>query len=297
MKIDLLGGFKFINELYTVKIMTTAERILIRQKKDLLSYIAIHLVSIIKTFLVFGLLLLLVQYSYLIPIDVFWFYVLTGLVFLIIDPLGIRALIFLIKKYIAQLFRFILTIYNVSVKKYFQSTHTNAKKHNFVVGILYWLLAIITFSIPLVLILIKLLLMASIYILVFFIITLLGNEAFSLIITNTLSYIIPLDNEIFLYSYYFLSIAIIYIIIDYRIRQTSEVLVVDEIIEDGRNEIEGLELISTNGKINIFIKDKKYLVFDQATYVLTLYAVNSKYTKRRKALEEWIRNRIAKKDK
>lgn len=297
MKIDLLGGFKFINELYTVKIMTTAERILIRQKKDLLSYIAIHLVSIIKTFLVFGLLLLLVQYSYLIPIDVFWFYVLTGLVFLIIDPLGIRALIFLIKKYIAQLFRFILTIYNVSVKKYFQSTHTNAKKHNFVVGILYWLLAIITFSIPLVLILIKLLLTASIYILVFFIITLLGNEAFSLIITNTLSYIIPLDNEIFLYSYYFLSIAIIYIIIDYRIRQTSEVLVVDEIIEDGRNEIEGLELISTNGKINIFIKDKKYLVFDQATYVLTLYAVNSKYTKRRKALEEWIRNRIAKKDK
>lgn len=297
MKIDLLGGFKFINELYTVKIMTTAERILIRQKKDLLSYIAIHLVSIIKTFLVFGLLLLLVQYSYLIPIDVFWFYVLTGLVFLIIDPLGIRALIFLIKKYIAQLFRFILTIYNVSVKKYFQSTHTNAKKHNFVVGILYWLLAIITFSIPLVVILIKLLLMASIYILVFFIITLLGNEAFSLIITNTLSYIIPLDNEIFLYSYYFLSIAIIYIIIDYRIRQTSEVLVVDKIIEDGRNEIEGLELISTNGKINIFIKDKKYLVFDQATYVLTLYAVNSKYTKRRKALEEWIRNRIAKKDK
>lgn len=81
-----------------------------------------------------------------------------------------------------------------------------------------------------------------------------------------------------------------------QIRQITGVLVVDEIVEDGRKQIEGLELISTNGKISIFSKGKKYLVFDHECSQLTLYTVNSKYIRRRQALEEWIIKRNEKRN-
>jgi len=73
-------------------------------------------------------------------------------------------------------------------------------------------------------------------------------------------------------------------------------LVVDEIIKDGSKEIQGLELIRTNGKISIFSKDKKYLVFDHESSQLTFYTVNSKYIKRKQALEDWFRKRNEKRN-
>lgn len=295
MKMDFFKGFKFINELYTVRVMTIAERNLIRQKKDLYNYIAIHLASIIKSILIFGMLFTLINFPDFISFHVFWLYVLTGLVFLIIDPIGIKALNDLVKKYFIQLIRSIKEIYKLSVDKYFRLIYESAKKYNIITKILYWFISILFFIIiPLPLAILKLAIMLSIYILVFLFITVLGNEAFSLLVTNSLRYIIPLNNAFVLYIFYFISFVIIYFIIDYRIQQTKEALVVENLIDDGKEHIKGLELIATNGKIDIFKKDKKYLVFDKIKENVTYYVVNSKYNKRKQQLEMWVKKRTNK---
>ena len=296
MKIDLLGGFKFINELYVVRTMSIAERALIRQKKDLYNYIAIHLWSIVKTLIVFILLLSLIQFPNRVPFGLFWVYLLTGLGFLICDSLGIKALFDLIKKFFIQLFKFMKEVYHGSVKKYFQMTASNSKKYKFIGKCFYWLIASIGFIIPLIVILFKLVIIVSIYVFVFLLITVLGNEALPLVVTHTLARLIPLNSVIVQYVFYILAFIVIYLIIDYRIRQTMGVLVVDEIVEDGRKQIEGLELISTNGIISIFSKDKKYLVVDHECSQLTLYTVNSKYIRRRQAFEAWIIKRNEKRN-
>lgn len=295
MKVDFFKGFKFINELYTVRVMTIAERNLIRQKKDLYNYIAIHLVSIIKSILIFGMLFTLIKFPDFISFHIFWLYVLTGLVFLIIDPIGIKALIDLVKKYFIQLIRSIKDIYKLSVDKYFRLIYESAKKYNIITKILYWFISILFFIIiPLPLAILKLAIMLSIYILVFLCITVLGNEALSLLVTNSLRYLIPLNNDFVLYIFYFISFVIIYFIIDYRIQQTKEALVVENLIDDGKEHIKGLELITTNGKIDIFKKDKKYLVFDKIKENVTYYVVNSKYNKRKQQLEMWVKKRTNK---
>lgn len=297
MKIDFSEVIRAINEFFTVKTMTTAERFLIRQKKDLYNYLAIHIASIIKSLLVFALLFTLIQYPNFIPIHIFWIYLFTGLFFLIIDPLGLRALIFLLTKFINQLFGFIKDVYRISVEEYFKKTQFNAQKYKLVPKIFYWFISILFFGFPLIIILFKLLLIASLYALVFLSITILGNEAFSLILMNSLRFIVPLNYEIVLYIYYILSFLIIYIIVDYRIRQTDEVLVLDETLEDGIKRIEGLTLINSNDKISIYVEDEKYLVFNHGNNMLMFYRVNSKYIKRRQALEQWIRSRSTKKFK
>jgi len=294
VKIDLSGLVKVVNEFFIVKTMTTAERFLIRQKKDLYNYIAIHIASIIKSLLVFALLFTLIQYPTFIPIHIFWIYLFTGLFFLIIDSLGLRALIFLLTKFIKQLFGFIKDVYRISVEVYFKKTQFNAQKYKLVPKIFYWFISILFFVFPLIIILLKLLLIASLYALVFLSITILGNEAFSLILMNSLRFIVPLNYEIVLYIYYILSFLIIYFIVDYRIRQTDEVLVLDETLEDGIKRIEGLTLINSNDKISIYVEDEKYLVFNHGNNMLMFYRVNSKYIKRRLALEQWIRNRSVK---
>jgi len=294
MKIDLSGLVKIVNEFFTVKTMTTAERFLIRQKKDLYNYLAIHIVSIFKSLLVFTLLFTLIQYPTLIPIHIFWIYLFTGLFCLIFDPLGFRALIFLLTKFINQLFRFIKDVYRISVEEYFKKTHFNAQKFKLVPKLFYWFISILFFVFPLIIILLKLLLIASLYALVFLFITIFGNETFSLILMNSLRVIVPLNYEIVLYIYYILSFLIIYFIVDYRIRQTDELLVLDEALEDGIKRIEGLTLINSNDKISIYVEDEKYLVFNHGNNMLMFYRVNSKYIKRRQALEQWIRNRSVK---
>lgn len=296
MKIDIFGGFKFLNELYSVRTMSLAERILIRQKKDLYNYIAIHLWSIVKTLVVFALLLLLILYPNQVPFGYFWVYLLIGLGFLICDSLGVKALVDLIKKFVNQIFKFIKEAYQVSIRKYFQMSSTNANKHKFFGKCIYWLLACLGFVIPLIVILLKLAIIVSIFGLVFLLITVLGNEAFSLLVTHTISRFIPLANVVVEYAFFVFAFIIIYLVIDYRIRQTAGVLVVDEIIRDGSKEIEGLELIRTNGKISIFSKDKKYLVFDHESNQLIFYSVNSKYLKRKQTLEEWFRKRNEKRN-
>jgi hypothetical protein len=297
VRIDFSTLAKAINEFFTVKTMTTAERFLIRQEKDLYNYLAIHIASIIKSLLVFALLFILIQYPTFIPIDIFWIYLFTGLFFLIIDPLGFRALIFLLTKFIKQLYGFIKDVYRISVEVYFKKTQFNAQKYKLVPKIFYWFISIMFFVFPLIIILLKLLLIASLYALVFLSITILGNEAFSLILMNSLRFIVPLNYEIVQYIYYILSFSIIYFIVDYRIRQTDEVLVLDETLEDGIKRIEGLTLINSNDKISIYVEDEKYLVFNHGNNMLMFYRVNSKYIKRRQALEQWIRSRSTKKIK
>jgi hypothetical protein len=97
-----------------------------------------------------------------------------------------------------------------------------------------------------------------------------------------------------LYIYYIVSFVIIYFIVDYRIRQTDEVLVLDKFVEDGIKRIEGLTLINTNDKISIYVENEKYLVFNHSNSKLMFYKVNSRYIKRRQALEQWIKNRSIK---
>jgi uncharacterized membrane protein len=132
---------------------------------------------------------------------------------------------------------------------------------------------------------IKLLLMASIYAIIFLSITLFGNEALSLMITHGLSYIIPLNNYFIICFYYFSSFILIYFIIDYRIRQTDEVLIVEEVVDKGINKIVGLTLINTNGKISIFVENEKYVVFNHENNNLIYYKVNSKYKVQKKLLK------------
>lgn len=295
VKTNLSALIKVINEFFIVKTMTTAERVLIRQKKDLYNYLAIHIASIIKSLLVFTILFTLIQYPTLIPIHIFWIYLFTGLFFLIFDSLGSRALIFLLNKFINQLFRFIKDVYRISVEEYFKKTHFNAQKYKLMPKIFYWFISVLFFVFPLIIILLKLLLIVSIYVLVFLFITILGNEAFSLLIMHSLRFIVPLHYEIVLYSYYVLSFVVIYLIVDYRMRQTDEVLVLDEVLEDGIKRIEGLTLINSNDKISIYVDKEKYLVFNHGNTMLMFYKVNSKYIKRRQALEQWIRNRPIKK--
>jgi len=51
---------------------------------------------------------------------------------------------------------------------------------------------------------------------------------------------------------------LIYLIIGYRIRQTDEVLIVDEVVDSGINKIVGLTLINTNDKLIYYKVNSKY---------------------------------------
>ena len=104
MKIGLLDAFKVINEIYTVRKMSIAERVLLRPKKDLINYVAIHLWSIIKAILVFGILLALIERPEWILIMEIYVYIILGSIIILCNPIGFKAVISLIKKFIIMLF-------------------------------------------------------------------------------------------------------------------------------------------------------------------------------------------------
>ena len=271
MKIDIFGGFKLLNELYAVRKMSTAERILIRQKKDLINYLAIHLGSFIKAIIVIALLVLLTKYPDRININYFWIYLLTGLFFLVFDSLGFRALVHLIKTFFIQMYKLLIQSYYNYVKKYFQATVIKARKYKILRKCLFWFISFIFFIFPILAVFIILSIHIIIYAFVFLLITVVGNEALSLFITHTIYRIVPLISTVSPYLYYGGASIIIYFLIDYRIRQTAGALVVEKVVEDGKTLIEGLELKNTNNKISIFYNENKYLVFNEGNSQLTNY--------------------------
>ena len=103
-----------------------------------------------------------------------------------------------------------------------------------------------------------------------------------------------MTNVIIVYSFYFIAYAIIYFIVDFRIRFTMKSLVVSSIIEDGKNEVIGLTLLNTNGIINIYQKDKMFYVLDDKTNKLTIYDTDSKFKHLESDIVKWFQDRITK---
>lgn len=293
MKIDFSGAFNIFNEIYHIRKMSIAERILIRQKKDFINYIAIHFWSIIKTIIVISGLYLLTQFPDQVPLRLFWVYFFTGLFFLIFDSLGIRAVLFFFKKFFQALFKMFIEIWN-NTKQYFSKIVVTTSKYELSGKIIYWGIMIILFPVLWVIYIIVIGFLIGVYGLIFGLLVLNGNEALSLLIMNSIGRALPLENEVILYLFYGVSTIIIYFSIDYRIWMTNGSLIKKETKTNGHNEVVGLELLNTNNRISIYTRDKDFLVLDNDTDVLTIFEVHNRLKLREKEIVDWFSKRKTK---
>ena len=290
MKIDFSGAFNIFNEIYNVRKMSIAERILIRQKKDFINYIAIHFWSIIKTIIVICGLVLLTLFPEQVPLRLFWIYFLTGLFFLIFDSLGIRAVLFFFKKFFQALFKMFIEVWN-NIKQYFAKIVETTIKYKLAGKIIYWGVMITFFPVLLGLYIIVLGFLIGVYGLIFGLLVLNGNEALSLLIMNSIGKALPLGNEVILYLFYVVSSIVIYFSIDYRIWMTEGSLINKETKTEGHNKVVGLEILNTNNRLSIYKKDEEFLVLDNDTDTLTIYEVRNRLKLREKEIVEWINKR------
>lgn len=293
MKIDFSGAFNIFNEIYHVRKMSIAERILIRQKKDFISYIAIHFWSIIKSIIVICGLVLLTRFPDQVPLKLFWVYFFTGLFFLVLDSLGIRAVLFFFKKFFQAMFKMFIEIWK-NIKQYFAKIVVTTTKYKLPGKIVYWGVMIVFFPVLLVIYIIVIGFLIGVYGLIFGLLIFNGNEALSLLIMNSLGRLLPLDNEIILYVFYGVSTVIIYLFVDYRIWMTNGSLINKETKTNGHNEVVGLELLNTNNRLSIYTREKDFLVLDNDTDVLTIFEVHNRLKLRKKEIVDWFSKRKTK---
>lgn len=293
MKIDFSGAFNIFNEIYHVRKMSIAERILIRQKKDFINYIAIHFWSIIKTIIVVSGLILLTQFPNQVPLRLFWVYFLTGLFFLIFDSLGIRAVLFFFKKLFLAMFKMLIEIWN-NIRQYFAKIVVTTIKYKLPGKIIYWSVMVILFPVLIGLYIIAFGFLIGVYGLIFGLLIFNGNEALSLLIMNSIGRVLPLGNEVILYLFYGVSTIVIYFSIDYRIWMTNGSLINKETQINGHNEVVGLELLNTNNRLSIYTRDKDFLVLDNDTDVLTIFEVHNRLKLREKEIVDWFGKRKTK---
>lgn len=280
MKIGLLDAFKVINEIYTVRKMSIAERVLLRPKKDLINYVAIHLWSIIKAILVFGILLALIERPEWIPIMEIYVYIILGSIIILCDPIGFKAVISLIKKFIIMLF-------NVHKKLYFESIN-NLKKmsatfkdEKLIVKILFcwpFCLIVLILLMPLSYVL-NMIILLVIYSIVFSFLIFLNNETLVLIISYTLCKKLTL---IITYDFitcilYILLFIVIYYCIDIRVRLTSGNLVLEQSVDDGINIVIGMQVQSIRDNLSLYQKDNLSYVLDDSNNNVKIYSVKSKH--------------------
>lgn len=296
MKIDFSGAFNIFNEIYNVRKMSIAERILIRQKKDFINYIAIHFWSIIKTIIVVCGLVLLTQFPDQVPLRLFWLYFLTGLFFLIFDSLGIRAVLFFFKKFFQAMLKMFIELWK-NIKQYFAKIAVTTIKYKLPGKIIYWGVMVILFPVLISLYIIAFGFLICVYGLIFGLLVLNGNEALSLLIMNSIGRVLPLENEVILYLFYGVSTIAIYISIDYRIWMTEGSMINKETKAEGHNEVVGLELLNTNNRLSIYQKDEEFLVLDNDTDTLTIFEIRNRLKLREKEIVDWINKRKQNKEK
>jgi hypothetical protein len=276
--------------------MSIAERILIRQKKDFINYIAIHFWSIIKTIIVVCGLVLLTQFPDQVPLRFFWVYFLTGLFFLIFDSLGIRAVLFFFRKFFQALFKMFIEMWN-NIKQYFLKISATTTKYRLSGKIFYWIVMIVFFPVLLGIYILGFGFVIGIYGFIFGLLVFNGNEALSLLIMNSIGRALPLENEIILYSFYVVSFIAIYYSIDYRIWMTEGSMINKETKAEGHNEVVGLELLNTNNRLSIYQKDEEFLVLDNDTDTLTIFEIRNRLKLREKEIVDWINKRKQNKEK
>lgn len=293
MKIDFSGAFNIFNEIYHVRKMSIAERILIRQKKDLINYIAIHFWSIIKTIIVIFGLVLLTRFPDQVPLKLFWIYFFTGIFFLIFDSLGIRATLFFFKKFFLAVFKMIIE-FGKNIKQYFLKVSVITVKYKLSGKIFYWILMIIFFPVLLGIYILGFGFVIGIYGFIFGLLVFNGNEALSLLIMNSIGRALPLGNEVILYLFYGVSSIVIYFSIDYRIWMTAGSLINKETKTNGHNEVVGLELLNTNNRLSIYKKGEEFLVLDNDTDTLTIFEIRNRLKLREKEIVNWFNKRKTK---
>ncbi len=278
MKSGLLDVFKVINEIYTVKRMTVAERILIRQKKDLINYIAIHFWSLVKTILVFFMFLILSKKPELISLKPIYVYIIVGSIFLVFNFFGIKAVCLWAKGIVIAIFK-THKVYFIETIKYFQKVRINIKTYKLVLKFLAWPFYSVIFILvfPL-LYLFNLLFLLFLY-LVVLLVLIFDFETWSLIIVHMISKLIPFvfSVQYFSYVFYFLSFILIYMIIDVRVKLTDGKLYLEGSIDYDAKLVKGLPILSVSTSMTIFQKDNKFLVLDNKNNNLKIYVVRSRW--------------------
>jgi hypothetical protein len=290
LKINPVELLKGLNELYRVKRMTIAERLLIRQKNDIFDYIAIHFSSIIKTIIVFLILLIVIFFPEEIPFSLFWLYVLMGLAFMIFDSYGIKALAFFISKFVSE---FIKTLKKtgISIRKYFYSIYLSSKKYSFFKAVPYCIIGLIFSPIIIIVSLLAVVLFVVLYVFVLLLMIFSSNEVLSLLVFIILSRILPLSQTYVLYVFLVISLIAIYFTIDYRIKMVIESLVKKEAITDGSKLTVGLKLLCSSDSIQIYEEDEKFYVLNLNSNNLDIYETRTKLNEVKEKVENYIRNK------
>jgi hypothetical protein len=298
MKLGLFDAFKVINEIYTVRKMTIAERVLLRPKKDLINYVAIHFWSIIKAILVFGILLALMEKHEWIPIKEIYVYIILGSIIILCDPIGFKAVISLIKKFIIMLFNVHKKLYFESINSFKKMSATFKDEKLIVKILLCWPFCIIVLILlmPLSYVL-NMIILLGIYSIVFSFLIFLNNETLVLIISYTLcKKLTPIITYNFItYILYILLFIVIYYCIDIRVRLTSGNLVLEQSIDDGVNMVIGMQVQSIRDNLSLYQKDNLSYVLDNSNNNVKIYSVKSKLDDMKVDIENRIKKRREKK--
>jgi hypothetical protein len=298
MKIGLLDVFKVINEIYTVRKMSIAERVLLRPKKDLINYVAIHLWSIIKAILVFGILLALIERPECVPIKVIYVFIILGSVIILCDPIGFKAIISLIKKLLIMLFKVHKKLYYESINNFKKMSATFKDEKLIVKILLCWPFCIIVLILlmPLSYVL-NMIILLGIYSIAFSFLIFLNNETLVLIISYTLcKKLMPMITiDFIIYILYILLAFLIYYCIDIRVRLTSGNLVLEQSIDDGVNMVIGMQVQSIRDNLSLYQKDNLSYVLNNTYNSLKIYSVKSKLDDMKADIENRIIKRREKK--
>lgn len=289
-KISVKDVFNVINQIYKVRQLSTVERVMVRQEKDIIDYFALHLGSIVKSIVVIMILILLLQFENYISITMYSLYFLVGVGFLIVDPLGIRALIFLLVHFFQHSKEVIIEI-GKRIKEYFVVAKKNSDKYKMTMKIFYWILTLFVFPFVLLLTVLLLILFLGIYLIFLQFITILSNEVLSLIITYSIMNSLP-EMSIYLnYGLLLVCSGFIYYLIDYRVRMTTENLVFLSELKEYKEEIIGLEVLYANEKIEIFEKNAKFYVVFRNLDKMNIYETNSKLKLKSSEIVDWFKNK------
>lgn len=289
---NYVGIFKILNEIIEVKRMSTIERILIRKRKDLIDILGTHLFSILRTILITVCLYVLLNQTTKNNMHTFWFFSITGFIFILINKNGYKVPFFLIKKYCTELF----SLFHLSLKelnKQGNKLKEDMKNHN-----LFYKSIVLIIIVPITLIFAPLpyILITIIYSTVFVIVIYLNNDVLALLIGYFLGQFVLSKIQLDITTFILLMTPIIFFIVDYEVRETiGAITLISSEMKYTTSSIENYRLINSNDDLYLYQNNNNFIVINKPIGPMDIYKVESKYDVKRNKLTNFIASKKTKK--
>lgn len=280
--------FKIINEITEVRRMETIERVLFRQKKDLVDYMGTHLVSIIRMVLVSFILYFLFTTTIIETFSMFWIFTISGFIFLLINRYGYKVPFFIVIKFLNQIIKMIPISIN-ELKSQQKNIFKEYQKHN----LLYYLsIKVLIIFVSFIFLPVPYVIMTTLYLLVLFLLFFTNNDNVSLIIGYFIGNIFITVFNLNPLLYVIIWSPIVFLFVDYEIGITKEMILLVRVTTFQEiDDFKGSVLIRTSNDKDLIYYQKEYYLLDKKSSRVDIYSTNSIYEMRKKSLMNFFKKR------